>query len=381
MESIDGCVRNTKLTTGSPEHARPHVSPPARFLHRHAGLVIALASVAGVALFLGATCKLYAVGEVSLRHLREAAVSSPPWTFLAALITFPGLVMGWYYRTTTRIDELESISKRLKDERERLEHERLRMQGEQQARAVSLYFECSAKLGSSNTLEEFIAGLLGLQSLSNEAPLAEPVRLMLRETLKRRIEQDPHNNEEIDPQDGEDIRVRHLLVVLSHLSSEHEGPMDIEYGQIGPLVLTNTQVGPLAATSSVLAYWRVRNSMLTLNAHDCYIGFVSVIQGNCALTLTGGRIHRLTFDAVNLSGSTFRDTEVENLEFRNCVLKDTLFSALSGGVTLRECDLSGADLRGIQWDNSDLSGSTYTETTRFPDGIDPREKGLVFASG
>jgi len=106
------------------------------------------------------------------------------------------------------------------------------------------------------------------------------------------------------------------------------------------------------------------------------------------IKITSGSRFGYHFDEIDFSNCRFDGTKLEEVNFRNSCFQDASFtqaylpkSDFSNAdcrnadfteCNLRHCKFFGADLRGAILKGSTLSGLEYDNSTKWPDGFDPR---------
>ena len=75
----------------------------------------------------------------------------------------------------------------------------------------------------------------------------------------------------------------------------------------------------------------------------------------------------------NLSGSSLMGAELNEADVSNANLRE----ADLYGASLRDADARGTDFTGAKFRHTDLTGAKYDKTTRFPDGFDPKQEGMI----
>lgn len=100
-------------------------------------------------------------------------------------------------------------------------------------------------------------------------------------------------------------------------------------------------------------------------------------------TLRGARLDKADMAGTDLRRADLRGSWITGANMRGTLLAGAkLSSAWLDGVDLSGADLSGADLRGADlrgfWDNgADMTGATASGRTKWPDGFDPKARGVV----
>ena len=87
--------------------------------------------------------------------------------------------------------------------------------------------------------------------------------------------------------------------------------------------------------------------------------FVKVVRGMKGLNLSG---------VVKLRGADLRGADLRGADLWGTNLRD---------ANLSDANLRGANLRGNDLNWVYLHGAKYDEDTKFPDGFDPEEAGMV----
>ena len=99
-----------------------------------------------------------------------------------------------------------------------------------------------------------------------------------------------------------------------------------------------------------LAYWLLAPSLANRNYRDA--------------ALRGANLAKARLAGVDLSGADLRDANLTGADLRKANLRRAV---------LHNADLTGADLQG-----ADLTGAVFDSRTRWPKGVDPRQRGALF---
>ena len=99
-----------------------------------------------------------------------------------------------------------------------------------------------------------------------------------------------------------------------------------------------------------LANWLLAPSLAKRNYRDA--------------ALRGANLAQARLAGVDLSGADLRDANLTGADLRKANLRRAV---------LHNADLTGADLQG-----ADLTGAVFDSRTRWPKGVDPRQRGALF---
>ena len=99
------------------------------------------------------------------------------------------------------------------------------------------------------------------------------------------------------------------------------------------------------------------------------------LRGASLYKVTGENAH--IFDT-NLEGADLREAYLGEAELQRSNLKGAnLKGANLEDVDLQEANLKGANLEGANLQGTDFRGTEYDDATRFPEGFNPGERGMV----
>ncbi|NNJ09813.1 glycogen debranching protein GlgX [Chloroflexales bacterium ZM16-3] len=105
--------------------------------------------------------------------------------------------------------------------------------------------------------------------------------------------------------------------------------------------------------------------------------------------LSGAQLEMATLSAAilqraNMISASLQDARLDDADLREARLsrasfeRATLARANLQGAVLTSADLRGTDLRGATLFQADLRGARYDRSTRWPEGFEPHEAGMIF---
>ena len=101
----------------------------------------------------------------------------------------------------------------------------------------------------------------------------------------------------------------------------------------------------------------------------------SNLQGT---SLMGANLHKARLQRANLQWTDLRYADLQEAHFEGANLKAADLSHANLELThLARTILCGADLSNVDLNRTTLKGARYDENTRFPEGFDPEERGLI----
>ena len=92
------------------------------------------------------------------------------------------------------------------------------------------------------------------------------------------------------------------------------------------------------------------------------------------VVLTDANMEKARLESVDLDGAVLRDTRLADAVLHSATLR----KADMYGADLRRCDLRGADMDNANLLSARLDGAVYDDTTVFPTGLDPVDRGMCF---
>ena len=92
------------------------------------------------------------------------------------------------------------------------------------------------------------------------------------------------------------------------------------------------------------------------------------------INLTGTKFNGRDLSGIKINMGNLTRTDLRNVNFTDAELTMTIFN----GADARGAIFNGADLRrSADLPYADLRGAKYNKTTRFPDGFDPKQEGMI----
>jgi uncharacterized protein YjbI with pentapeptide repeats len=90
--------------------------------------------------------------------------------------------------------------------------------------------------------------------------------------------------------------------------------------------------------------------------------------------LYGSSLSETDMSDCNMQGVDLRNSYIDDVRFRNADLRNARCSLneLGGGLRFHAADFTGAKLEG-----ADFTGAIYNEATIFPEGFNPKERGMI----
>ena len=106
------------------------------------------------------------------------------------------------------------------------------------------------------------------------------------------------------------------------------------------------------------------------------------------INLQGTDLQNVDLQGIDLHGVNLRNAKLQGAKLQNANLRDTnLINAKLQGSNLKGTDLQNSDLQGANLQDNilqktnlqsvDLKDAKYNKNTKFPDGFDPKEKGMI----